>query len=120
MDVTGDTIDLLFKGFNTKFNEFHQQTASHWQKVAMELKSSGSEEVYGWLSTLPQMREWLGDRVLEAVSKSDYVIKNRKFEATIVVRREDIEDDRLGICGPQLRIMAHNAASHPDEWSSIF
>jgi phage major head subunit gpT-like protein len=105
----------MFKGFNTTFNEVHQATTAHWPKVAMDLKSSGSEEVYGWLTAMPQMREWLGDRVVHGLSKSDYVIKNRKFEATIRIPREHIEDDKLGIYGPQLRMMAYNAATHPDE-----
>lgn len=115
MDITANAIDLLFKGFNTRFNEFHQATDAHWHKIAMDLKSTGSEEVYGWLSAMPQMREWLGSRVLRGLNTSDYVIKNRKFEATIVVPREHIEDDKLGVYGPQLRMMAYNAATHPDE-----
>lgn len=115
MQITGETIDLMMKGFNTTFNDVHQATESHWAKVAMDLKSSGSEEVYGWLSAMPQMREWLGDRVINGLSKSDYVIKNRRFEATIRVPREHIEDDKLGVYAPQLRMMAYNAASHPDE-----
>lgn len=81
----------------------------------MDLKSTGAEEVYGWLSSMPQMREWLGDRVVKGLNASDYVIKNRKFEATIRVPREHIEDDKLGVYSPQLRMMAYNAASHPDE-----
>lgn len=44
-----------------------------------------------------------------------YTLENRKFESTIRVRREDIEDDRLGIYSPQVNMMAHAAASHPDE-----
>lgn len=115
MEITAQAIDLMFKGFNTSFNTFHEATESHWQKVAMDLKSTGSEEVYGWLQAMPQMREWLGERVVNGLSTSDYVIKNRKFVATIRVPREHIEDDKLGVYAPQLRMMAYNAASHPDE-----
>lgn len=46
---------------------------------------------------------------------ADYVIKNRKFEQTIRVSREDIEDDKLGLYEGRLRMMAHSAAMHPDE-----
>lgn len=115
MQITGEAIDLMFKGFNVTFNEVHQATQSHWDKVAMNLKSTGSEEVYGWLQAMPQMREWLGERVVNSLGRSDYVIKNRKFEATIRVPREHIEDDKLGLYGPQLNMLAYNAATHPDE-----
>lgn len=115
MDVTGETIDLLFKGFNTKFNEFHKQVKTHWMDVAMKTSSSGSEEIYGWLSGLPQIREWLGDRVIRQMRTSDYVLKNLLFESTIAVKRTDIEDDKLGLYDARLRMMAHSAAMHPDE-----
>jgi len=97
MDVTGDTIDLLFKGFNAKFNAFHQQVKTGWMDVAMKTSSEGSEEVYGWLSGLPQIREWLGSRVVSQMSTSGYVLKNKLFESTIRVPRTDIEDDKLGL-----------------------
>lgn len=97
MDVTGDTIDLLFKGFNAKFNAFHQQVKTGWMDVAMKTSSEGSEEVYGWLSGLPQIREWLGSRVVSQMRTSGYVLKNKLFESTIRVPRTDIEDDKLGL-----------------------
>lgn len=115
MNVTGDTIDLLFKGFNTKYNEFHKAMRPSWDRVAMKMNSTGSEEVYGWLEDLPQIREWLGSRVITQFQTADYVIKNRKFEQTIRVAREDIEDDKIGLYDGRLRMMAHSAAMHPDE-----
>lgn len=115
MDITAQAIDLMFKGFDAKFNEFHQATATQWQAIAKDVKSSGSEEVYGWLGSVPQMREWLGSRVIKGLELSDYVIKSRKFEATIRVPREHIEDDKLGTYSAKLSMMAYNAAAHPDE-----
>lgn len=44
-----------------------------------------------------------------------YTLENRRFETTLRVPREDIEDDRLGVYSPQISMMAHAAASHPDE-----
>lgn len=115
MDITGENIDLMFKGFNTKFNDFHAQTTPMWEQVAMMHRSTGSEEVYGWLAELPKIREWLGDRVVSQIETTDYVIKNRKFEQTIRVRREDIEDDKLGLYDARIRMMSYHAATHPDE-----
>lgn len=115
MDINSQNLDDMFKGFNTLFNKVHDATPSHWRKVAMDVKSSGSEEVYGWLTGLPQMREWIGERYIGTASKIAYAIKNRKFETMIRVQREDIEDDRLGIYSPQVQMVAHEAAAHPDQ-----
>lgn len=115
MNLTQTTLDDMFKGFNTIFNKVHGETPSHWRKIAMEVKSAGSEEIYGWLTGLPQMREWIGERYIAEASTASYVLRNRKFETTIRVKRTDIEDDRLGIYAPQVRMLAHEAATHPDE-----
>ena len=40
---------------------------------------------------------------------------NRSFESTISVRRNDIEDDRLGVFAPMFGQMAHLSAQHPEE-----
>ena len=43
------------------------------------------------------MREWIGDREIQNLSASDYTIKNKDYELTVGVDRNDIEDDTLGI-----------------------
>ena len=115
MDITASLLNEMFSGFNTVFNNAVQATPTYWNKVAMDVKSTGSDETYGWLSGMPQMREWLGERHIKGVATARYTLENRKFESTIRVRREDIEDDRLGVYSPQISMMAHAAASHPDE-----
>jgi phage major head subunit gpT-like protein len=44
-----------------------------------------------------------------------FTIKNRKFEATVSVARDDLADDRLGIYGPMFSEMGRNARQHPEE-----
>ena len=115
MDITASLLNEMFSGFNTLFNKAVAATPVYWNKIAMDVRSSGSDETYGWLSGVPQMREWLGERHIKAVMSARYTLENRKFETTLRVRREDIEDDRLGVYAPQINMMAHAAASHPDE-----
>lgn len=115
MDITASLLNEMFSGFNTVFNKSVQATPVYWNKIAMDVKSTGSDETYGWLTGVPQMREWLGERYIKSVTAARYTIENRKFETTLRVRREDIEDDRLGVYTPQINMMAHSAAVHPDE-----
>ena len=49
------------------------------------------------------------------LAEYDYVIRNKDFAATIEVRRNDIEDDQLGIYTPQAQSAAWSAKQHPDE-----
>lgn len=58
----------------------------------MEVPSVSRDESYKWLGQIPRMREWVGEREIQNLSASDYTIKNKDFELTIAVPRNDIED----------------------------
>ncbi len=90
--------------------------AQPWSpKVAMEVPSSTSQNDYGWMQDLPRMREWLGERHIQNLAASSYVIKNKEYELTIGVRRPDIEDDNLGLYNPMMAEMGRQAAKHMDD-----
>jgi phage major head subunit gpT-like protein len=59
-------------------------------------------------------REWLGDRVIQNLAASDYTIKNKKFENTIGVDRDEIEDDSFGVYTPMIAQLGNDAKTHPD------
>ena len=61
------------------------------------------------------MREWIGDREVQNLTASDYTIKNKSFELTVGVDRDDVEDDKLGLYTPSIQMLAQSAAAHPDE-----
>jgi len=61
------------------------------------------------------MREWIGDKVVKVLEAFKYTIVNRSFEATVAVKRDDIEDDNLGIYGPQAQQAGWSAKQLPDE-----
>jgi phage major head subunit gpT-like protein len=115
MIINHTNLSAMFNGFNTTFAAGFAGAPSTYKKIAMQAKSSGREEVYGWLGQQTNIREWVGDRVITNLSVHDYTIKNRKFEATIGVSRDDIADDRYGVLSPFIGEMGHNAAMHPDE-----
>jgi len=77
-----------------------------WKLLATVITSSTKSNTYGWLSAFPQMREWVGDRVIKDLAEHAYQIINKKYEATLSVMRTDMEDDNLG----QYRVMAQAMA----------
>jgi phage major head subunit gpT-like protein len=94
-----------FRGeFKTRWAEL--AAISVYKKLSTEIKSNTATSSYGWLSDFPQMREWVGDRLLKNVKEFGYIIKNLPFEATLVVDRSDIEDDNLGMYGAQAQMRA--------------
>lgn len=106
-------------GLRANFKSLYLSAAAaanpQWSKVAMEVPSTTAETKYGWLGQTASFREWLGERVLQNLKNHDYTIKNRDFENTVTVPRNDIDDDNLGIYKPMFEMLGHAATMHPDE-----
>jgi phage major head subunit gpT-like protein len=90
------TLVSMQKSFNAIFNEALQAMPPIWPKYAMKVLSGGASEDYQWLGDTPSMREWLGDKFVKDVLGYGFNVPNKKWESTIGVKRDDIEDDRLG------------------------
>lgn len=118
MLITSATLSAMFTGFNALFNQAFEGAPTFYKKIAMVVPSQGRDETYGWLEQQSGMREWIGPRVVKNLSSSSFTIKNRKFEDTIGVPREDVEDDRFGLLGPFVSEMGRAAAEHPDKLSA--
>lgn len=115
MIINQGNLGRLFTGFKTSFNEGLGQAAPQYERVATVVPSSTREEKYGWLGKVPRFREWAGDRVIQNIMAHDYAIKNKDYENTIGVDRNDIEDDQYGVYAPLFREMGMATAAHPDE-----
>jgi len=113
--ITPALLEAMFEGFNTRFNGALTGVAPSWSKVAMEVPSSASAENYAWMAQVPRIREWIGDRVLNAIKTYGYRIANKTFESTIAVPRESIEDDEYGIFAPLFSEMGRSVGVFPDE-----
>jgi len=113
--ITPSVLDAIFQGFNFQFNGGLRSVEPTWKKVAMETTSTAAIENYGWLGQVPRIREWVGDRVVHALDSFGYQIKNRTFEETIGVKREQIEDDSYGLFSPLFRGLGESVALFPDE-----
>jgi phage major head subunit gpT-like protein len=113
--INAGSLQALFKGYRIIFQEAFTGSESQWQKIATLVPSTGKEQGYPWLGQLSSMREWIGDRVIQALTLHDYTIKNKPFELTVGVLREDIEDDTVGVYNPLFAEMGRSANAHPDE-----
>ena len=115
MIVNQANLHGLTVGYSTAFNKSFDTTQSNYQKVATVVPSTTGEQDYKWLGQMPGMREWIGEREVQALAAYDYLIKNKKFEMTIGVPRDDIEDDKYGVYTPLFSNMGEAAALQPDE-----
>jgi len=115
MLVNKATIAAVFTSLKTTFNNAFDAAPSQWQQTAMLVPSGTSQNDYTWLSLFPKMRKWIGDKVAKVFEAFKYTIVNDDWEATVVVDRNDIEDDTLGIYAPQAQMAGYSAKQLPDE-----
>ncbi|MCA7947856.1 Mu-like prophage major head subunit gpT family protein [Burkholderia vietnamiensis] len=115
MEINRANLRAVFTGFNTVFQQAFDGASSDWQKVAMPVPSTTSQEVYPWLGQTTRFREWIGDRVLQNLTSHDFAIKNKSFENTVSVERTTIEDDTYGVYKPAIAQLGLDAKQHPDE-----
>lgn len=115
MIVNKANISAFFVNLKTTFNGALKGAPTQWQKIAMKIPSTGQSNDYGWLSSFPQMRKWIGDKVVKSLAAFKYSVENDDWEATIEVDRNHLEDDMTGIYAIQAKSAGESAAQLPDE-----
>jgi phage major head subunit gpT-like protein len=121
MIINTANLDAIRVGFSTSYRRGLGQATAMYSRVATTVPSSTKENKYGWLGKLPNMREWVGPRHVHGLAEHDYAIKNKSYELTISVDRDDIKDDNLGVYEPLFVEMGESVAAHPDMlvWSAL-
>ncbi|MGV6839990.1 MAG: Mu-like prophage major head subunit gpT family protein [Planktomarina sp.] len=117
MIVTDASLAALMTGFKKSFGDQFAafKAKAEYEKIATVIPSSTRSNTYGWLGDFPEMREWIGDRVIKDMETHSYSITNKTFETTVGVKKTDIEDDNLGVYTHRFGAMAQRAAQQPDK-----
>lgn len=115
MLINRENLNAMYNGFKTAFVKAFGGVQPLWSQVATLVPSTSKVENYGWLGEFPRLREWVGDRQVKSIAASGYQVTNKKFESSIGVPRDDIEDDSYGVFAPLFQEMGYAAATHPDE-----
>lgn len=113
--INAVNIAAVYNGFKTLFKNAFAGHTPQWSRIATLVPSTTKTENYGWLSSWPKLREWLGDRQVKSLQAFGYSVTNKKFESSIAVPRDDIEDETYGVFGNLFAEMGYAAATHPDE-----
>lgn len=114
MEITQSSLDFLFRQADLRFGQALTATPVWWSQIADLMPSGTRENVYGWLAKIPQMRKWVGTRVINALSTHAVTVRNEPFEDTISIKTEDIRHDQYGIFNGALKFLAAATAKWPD------
>lgn len=109
------TYSEISVGIKTVFSTTFNDTKSQGREFATAVKSSDLSESYNWLGNFPTMKEWTGDRDVKELTKFNYQITNKKWEASNSIKEEDIKYGKLALHKPTIEQLAQVAKQFPDE-----
>ena len=112
MLINSENLNKLRVGFNAAYRRILGQATAMSPMVSTRVPSTQKSQTYGWLGKIPNVREWIGARVVQNISEGDYTIKEKPWELTIGVDRDDIETDNLGQYNPLFEEMGNSTGGH--------
>ncbi|KKL07856.1 hypothetical protein LCGC14_2581800, partial [marine sediment metagenome] len=83
--------------------------------VSSVIKSTGKSNQYDMSFIINRMNPWLGSRTREKIALDTISLVNEKFETSLDVSRDDIDDDALGLLEMQLSGLPIIAQNFYDE-----
>jgi len=117
--VSQATLNALRRNFSRAFQDGIKGAPSEYAKIATRVPSATAQNIYGWLMKFPQLQEWGkgAKRAARSIAEKVYALENKKYESTVDVNREDIEDDNLGMYRPLMQMAGQEAMDHVDRIS---
>ena len=115
MAITAEQISNMSTGLSAAYQKGLGASDPQYTKIATVLPSSTSAEDYGFLGSWPAIKEWAGDRQLATLAEHGYTIKNKKYESSIKVAKDKVEDDQIGQYGLMAETIGQDTAMFPDK-----
>ena len=106
---------VILRDLTAKFDNQVMAATPFYPQVCTIIPSDGADEKYAWLGNMPGMREWLGDRRFNELRAADYTLANKHWESSLLIKKNDIADDRMGLYPALMQELANEATYHPDE-----
>jgi phage major head subunit gpT-like protein len=108
-------LDAAFLSFDTLFQGVFTGTKVHWPEIATLVPSDTEEQRHVWLSQLPELRKWIGERQVNNLRTRATSVRNEEFESTFAIPRAKFEDDKIGAYRPAVSMLAERSALWPDK-----
>src|SRR5688572_4254737 len=86
-----------------------------YSRLATVFPSTLRTELYDWISDVPKLREWVDERAPRSLKDYGFSITNKKWESSIAVSRDVLEDDQTGQVKFRILQLAEAAMVHYDQ-----
>ncbi len=111
MIINRANLDSLFTGFNAAMLDGEKLADLPFDRFAMEVAGTSATEQFAWMDLLSTIHKWIGSRTVNNIKGNIMTLTPDDFEHTIGVKRNNIEDDQLGIFTPRFTKMGKDKAN---------
>lgn len=94
--IIPSTLRDLRTAIDTRYNQAYASVQMLSGAMTTNVSSSTRSQHFPVHSKLAKLRKWEGTRVVSGGKSYDYILTNEKYELTLGIPREDIEDDNIG------------------------
>ncbi len=108
-NMIGEALSVVFK------DEYARPVDNSWMQLCTEMNSTKASEKYGFLGANPSMREFRDERQPSGFQENAFTIANKKYESTISINKDAIDDDQYGQIALQVRRLAETVRSYKEE-----
>lgn len=107
---------LLEAGLRADFFEAYrrQVESAIYPQIATVIQTELPVQKYGWLGSVPAMREFVDERMPKGLRAVNYTIQDTVWESTIAVERRALEDEQIGAIRLRVQDLGREAARHKD------
>lgn len=95
--MSGIARPAALEALNTSLSKAFQEAMqtpifSETAGMCTTIPSTTEFNTYGWLASMGGMREWLGARIVEGMKERRFTIYNKKYEKTVGVGVDELDD----------------------------
>ena len=97
----------LTKGVNKIFTKLVKEPIKKYAEFATVIYTKNHTLDYTWLSDMPSMQLWDGERMKKRLKDFKYTLTKEDYEASITVKRDDFLFDNLAIVATKIKSLFH-------------
>ncbi len=115
--VRSDLLSLIEAGLRTEFFRAYRQLSesSIVSRIATVVRTNLPTQKYGWLGSVPAMREFIDERVPVGLRAFEYAISDQVWEASIAIERRALEDEQYDMIRMRVQDLALEAVRHREQ-----
>lgn len=115
MLITPSTLKALQVTIDLRFKQAYNAVNPISTRLASTIPSGARGNVYPMHAKLAKLRQWEGERKIVNAKSYRYNLDNEKYELTLEVDRDDIEDDNIGVYSMVIDDMGQQSRLWPDD-----